>query len=883
VADTIALTEKLTRPKGQTTFCFTRWDGTPVKAAKHRTDHGDGRGKEVTWRPALAKEDLTQADLAPWNWHDAIAAHQQNNRPIVVVKGELKASWLKALEIPAVSINGWNHTTAEHLLALGDAIVLAPDCDLADLQGWYAKAKAALPQARHLLTPGANWLDPPGKNGVGVDDWIQQSAGSITPDAVLQAIARHAWQPQGDGGAQAAPGQLRIKGKVELQQFLRDTYLLEFNELTRVCEINGNPLEDHHLADSFLAQQHGIEVSKQMAADSFEFIAKSNPYNPVHRYLEGLRERSDLRLISMQELAAAFAIESQDQVSQHLLASHLAGAALRGLTPGHKHDQILILRGEQGTFKSSAIEALAGPWYDSATRVEELESKDFLARINGAWLFEIDECEHTLLKRTASEFKGFISRRNDRYAEKYEKTAKTHWRRSALFGTTNQAEFLNDSTGNRRAWVIDTGNRELSPQWISANRDSIWATVLTWIDWGLSSYAGRNLELAAAAAERAQEANLSDPWEPLLAKVLDAISVDAVAGIALDDLIEKALNISARDCKRDDQMRVTRVVTGAGFRTHEGTVAWQSKKRRYGGGRARAGYEPMPLRGEPSTAENSSAVPTVPTRTDQNEGVGTEVGTGHSPWQRRDLTTLFQPVPTFSLRRDRDKEGSPQDVTQGAQRVAPPLPPEVGTGWNTPENHFAGGDLPVPSVLAQEGGWNGTPLPANGTTVPSPSVRTELPLSLVEPPAVTSPAHLAANAARSNLTTFQPGDRVYIAHQRLPPGRLHLAVVNRVINAHVHFEPPFEGLLNDPEAPDAGAWLPPHPISSMSTANCFHELGATAGVRIESVECDGETWSRLIWQHPDGSTTTREIPPARSRFQPLDGDELDAFLAEAVA
>lgn len=150
-------------------------------------------------------------------------------------------------------------------------------------------------------------------------------------------------------------------------------------------------------------------------------------------------------------------------------------------------------------------------------------------------------------------------------------------------------------------------------------------------------------------------------------------------------------------------------------------------------------------------------------------------------------------------------------------------------------------------------------------------------------PTLTSPAQLVANAARSNLTTFQPGDRVYIAHQRLAPGRLLLAVVTRVINAQVHFEPPLEGLLNAPEAPDAGAWIPPHPITSISAANCFHELGTMTGVRIENVECDGETWSRLIWQHPDGSTTTREIPPARGRFQPLDGDELEAFLAEALA
>lgn len=516
-------------------------------------------------------------------------------------------------------------------------------------------------------------------------------------------------------------GGKRITRRAELQSFLRDTYRLEFNELTRVCEINGSPLEDHHLADSFLAQQHGIEVSKQMAADSFEFISKSNPYNPVQRYLQGLRERSDLRLIPMQELAAAFAIETGDEVSICLLASHLAGAAMRGLTPGHKHDQILVIRGEQGTFKSSSIEALAGPWYDSATRVKEYESKDFLARINGAWLFEIDECEHTLLRRTAAEFKGFNSRRNDRYAEKYEKTAKTHWRRSVLFGTTNDTEFLDDATGNRRAWIIDTGNRNLDPQWISANRDCIWATVLTWIDWGLSNHFAQTSELAAATAERAQQSSLSDAWEPLIAKELEAIPLDqSFLGISQEELMTRALHISPVDCKRDAQMRVTRIVTGSGFRTPDKTnpareVAWKSKKCRFGGGRPRAGYCGVILQKQSESANSSRGVPTVPPHVGQEKGVGTEDGTVQMPWQNKALTTPFQPFKPYL----KENLGIKGELEQGDQKDVTPLAPDVGTGQNTPEMHCAASILPVPMGLERQGGWNGTVVSAAPSACPA--------------------------------------------------------------------------------------------------------------------------------------------------------------------
>jgi predicted P-loop ATPase len=487
--------------------------------------------------------------------------------------------------------------------------------------------------------------------------------------------------------AASNPAGLAIRaGKItraELLEFLRQQYRLEFNELKRVSEIDGNPLGDAaHLGDVFLADQHGIETTKQAAVDCIEYVSKVNPYNPIKRYLEGLRSHpTGLRLISMKELAEAFAIAPEDKLSQRLLACHLAGAAKRGLEPGYKHDQVLIFCGEQGKNKSGAIQELASPnWYDSATRVEDLESKDFLAKVNGCWLFEIEECEHALLKRTASEFKSFVTRLNDCYVEKYEREAKTHYRRSVLFGTTNQSEFLNDNTGNRRAWVIFTSDRSLNPKWIAEHRDSIWATVLTWIDWGLRNYVPIGDSLTTEAAERAQEANLSDPWEGELIKVLNCRPADSNGGIAQDELIRQALHLDIDRIDRNVQMRVTRTVTGSSFRTHNETVAWRSCKRRWNGGVPRSGYEPVQIKG----------VPSVPTAVRPAEGVGTEVGSAQKPWCNSALTTLFQPVPTFTSRVSRETGSS-------ADNDATPLHPISWNRSERPQKAAQEGDLGVPS------------------------------------------------------------------------------------------------------------------------------------------------------------------------------------------
>jgi predicted P-loop ATPase len=511
------------------------------------------------------------------------------------------------------------------------------------------------------------------------------------------------------GAAMEPPQVAKPKlSKAELQQFIQSNYRVEFNELTRDCELDGKPMGSLlRLADSFLAQQHGIEVTKQSAMDSFEFVARSNPYNPVRRYLLGLRERTDLPLISMDVLGKALGIHPADTISHRLLASHLAGAVHRGLEPGCKHDQVLVLAGLQGTKKSSAIEALAGSgWYDSATRIADLEGKDTLAKINSAWLFELDECEHTLQKSTASEFKGFITRRHDNYVEKFEKQATSHPRRPALFGTTNHAEFLNDNTGNRRVWIIPTEDRLLDPDWIAANRDSIWATVLTWIDWGLKNWLAPADELAIAAAARAEQANLSDPWEGHIAAVLESRQANTTGEIAQGDLIERALCLRTEQITRDIQMRVTRIVTGSAFRTHGGTVRWQQRKQRYGSGAPRSGYVPV-------VSEASGAAVPVPTDPTSAPSVPTSmggVGTAETPWLNQRLATPFQPVPTSFFNEKNEKEESFSTASAPVMGVQP----ELGTGWNAPEPPCAAADLLVPTGSAQEKGCVGTPVTGLG-------------------------------------------------------------------------------------------------------------------------------------------------------------------------
>jgi predicted P-loop ATPase len=469
--------------------------------------------------------------------------------------------------------------------------------------------------------------------------------------------------------------------KQELQRFLRRRHRLRLDDLRQVVEIDGQPMAEFDLADSFLADLYGIETTKQAAKDSFLYVAACDRFNPVREWLEALPSIPGLRLLPLQEIAAAFGIARDDSLSQELLARHLAGGYRRGMEPGYKHDQVFLMQGMQGQQKGKTIAALAPPGMaDSSTKViKGLEDREFLGKLNSCWVFEFDEIEKVLQGRDAAEFKGFVSRRNYRYVQKWETVCRDHPARALLFGTTNNREVLNDHTGNRRIWAVPVVRCD--PDWVEQNRASIWATVATWVSWGLESYTPEGHPTARAAAERAQGMQITDSWEGKVREQLEALAGPERNGIALDDLARQALGVSEMErLNRDMQMRLTRLITGTGFTTHDGRFEWRQQRRRYGGGQPRSGYMPIP-------------VPVFQPRSDDSWGGWN----GQKPWENSDLHTPFQPFQPFKegeqIERDRgvcSRMGVLSSAEEGMQRNVG----TVGTPQRTP---CTASDLPVPT------------------------------------------------------------------------------------------------------------------------------------------------------------------------------------------
>ena len=79
-------------------------------------------------------------------------------------------------------------------------------------------------------------------------------------------------------------------------------------------------------------------------------------------------------------------------INRTMVRAWFISAVARAMDPRCKCDTAMVLVGEQGVRKSTFYRVLAGEWF-SDTAVD-IESKDSMMQINGAWIYELGEIEH---------------------------------------------------------------------------------------------------------------------------------------------------------------------------------------------------------------------------------------------------------------------------------------------------------------------------------------------------------------------------------------------------------------------------------------------------------------------------------------------------------
>lgn len=196
--------------------------------------------------------------------------------------------------------------------------------------------------------------------------------------------------------------------------------------------------------------------------------------HPVREYLLGLKwdgcARADTIFIDY--------LGAEDtEYTRTVTRKALLGAVARIMSPGCKHDHILVLVGPQGCRKSTTLAKLGKSWFSDSFYT--VQGKEAYEQIQGFWLIEMGEMAATR-KAELESIKQFVSKQSDSYRAAYAKRTQEHPRQCAFFGTTNDDEFLRDATGGRRFWpvtVTDKG-RQAGEYFTDEIVDQVWAEIV---------------------------------------------------------------------------------------------------------------------------------------------------------------------------------------------------------------------------------------------------------------------------------------------------------------------------------------------------------------------------------------------------------------------
>lgn len=247
---------------------------------------------------------------------------------------------------------------------------------------------------------------------------------------------------------------------------------------------------DYSGVRNYLEVIYGITSSLKIE-DSMTLEFEKNGYHPVKDYLRSLHwdgvERIDTLLIDF--FGCIDTLYTRESIRKMLVAS-----VARIFNPGCKFDLVLVLVGPQGTYKSTFIKKLGKSWYSDT--LFTLQGKDALEQIQGAWLIEMAELS-AFRKAEIESVKHFISKQEDIFRPAYARTSELYKRQCTFWGTTNEEDFLNDPTGNRRFMpnnVIKENIKKNVFTDLDGIIDQIWAEAVYLFNKGETLYLSKEAE-----------------------------------------------------------------------------------------------------------------------------------------------------------------------------------------------------------------------------------------------------------------------------------------------------------------------------------------------------------------------------------------------------
>lgn len=369
---------------------------------------------------------------------------------------------------------------------------------------------------------------------------------------------------------------IRTRGIIAFNEFTQDMVLLRAPGTLRLKKESPKPIRqldgrlwvmsdplngdtwtdshDHALRAVIEAPErqggYGLKASVQDVRAAIDMVAHENAFHPVRDYLQGLAWDGVSRV---EGLFVDYLGSENNAYHRAIARMTLVGAVTRIFEPGHKFDFVPILEGVQGKRKSTFIEILARSWF-SELEGDLHDRKQLVEKMQGAWILEIPELQG-FSKAEVTTIKGFVSARKDKVRMAYARRAVEFPRQCIFMGSTNDGEYLKDSTGGRRFWPVACNIGEIDTARLARNVDQVWAEAVALYREMRRNCNAETLPLYLSDQEAGREAGILQESrravgadDVMAGQIEDWLTQPIGADLGLDDLEGETPEYRTRTC-----------------------------------------------------------------------------------------------------------------------------------------------------------------------------------------------------------------------------------------------------------------------------------------------------------------------------------------------
>ena len=206
--------------------------------------------------------------------------------------------------------------------------------------------------------------------------------------------------------------------------------------------------------------------------DYLKILARE--YNPVKEWIDSVPWDGHSR---MQRFLNSLVTHDSNQLKEMLMRKWLISCLAAAYEEnGVELEGILVLQGAQGLGKTLWFKRLCD--YDRGWLLEGAtlnpSDKDSVKRAVSHWIVELGEIESTFKKSDIDQLKAFVTAKTDELRLPYDRAFTTYQRRTAFYASVNAREFLTDTSGNRRFWVLAVKDIDVNH---GVDMQQLWAEV----------------------------------------------------------------------------------------------------------------------------------------------------------------------------------------------------------------------------------------------------------------------------------------------------------------------------------------------------------------------------------------------------------------------